>query len=360
MPTNRLSAELAPSPAARRHAGLLVAVAGLALLAAIAPIAGGILGALVLAVLLDSPYRKLSAIFGQNGAAAVLLALSVVLVFVPALVVGDLAWLQLRSLDLSALQNARWPDSLLGTSLLSGELGDAVKQLAARAMAAAAAVATWAMGSAAHGAADLAVTFLCLFFVLRSGDTLWLRVRGYLPFSPESSDLLRGDLRRVTQATVLGTALSAILQGASMAIGFQLAGLPGPIFWGVVTAFASVLPVVGSAIVWVPAVVLLAVHRQTGPALIMVAFGWLLPSAIDKVARAKVSRRLGDVHPLTTLLGALIGIRLFGVIGLVVGPLIIAVFLELLNLYERDYGTPQGRAQDGSAAAPLAIDLRTP
>jgi predicted PurR-regulated permease PerM len=216
------------------------------------------------------------------------------------------------------------------------------------------------MGSAAAATGNLAVTFLCLYFVLRSGDALWLRARRYLPFSIENSELLRHDLHRVTQATVLGMLLSAALQGASMAIGFRLAGLQGPIFWGVVTAFASVLPVVGSALVWVPAVVLLAILRKTGPALMIGLFGWLLPSAIDAIARARVSQRLGNVHPLTTLLGALIGIRLFGMIGLVVGPLIIAVFVELLNLYEREYGTPQSETPDGSSAAPFAIGLRAP
>ena len=358
MPTNRL--ELVPSPATRRHAALLVALAGLALAAAAAPLAGGVLGALVLGALLDAPYRKLSTRFGPSRAAALTLLGALLLVFLPALVIGDLAWVELRSLDLSSVTKARFPDSLFSASPLGGELGDAVKQLAARAMTMVATVATWAMGSAAQAGADLAITFLCLYFVLRSGDALWARVRGYLPFSAESSELLRYDLHRVTQATVLGTLLSATLQGASMAVGFRLAGLQGPVFWGVVTAFASVLPVVGSAVVWVPAVILLAIHRQTGPAFIVVVFGWLLPSALDKVTRARVSRRLGNVHPLTTLLGALIGIRLFGMLGLVVGPLIIAVFVELLSLYEREYGTAQSPVQDGSATAPLALELRTP
>jgi hypothetical protein len=109
-PTNRLSDELAPSPASRRHAGLLVGLAGLlALVAAAAPLAGGVLGALVLAVLVDTPYRKLSARVGPSHAAALTLVASLLLVFVPALVIGDLAWLQLRSLDLSGLTPSRRP-----------------------------------------------------------------------------------------------------------------------------------------------------------------------------------------------------------------------------------------------------------
>jgi predicted PurR-regulated permease PerM len=161
--------------------------------------------------------------------------------------------------------------------------------------------------------------------------------------------MLRSDLRRVTEATVLGTLLSALLQGTSMAIGFALAGLPAPALWGMITAFASMLPVLGSSLVWIPALILLVARHQTNPALIIVAFGWLLPSAIDKVTRARVLRRVGNVHPLTTLLGALVGIRLFGIVGLVAGPLMISLFVVLLQLYERDYGAPTIAAAPSSS-----------
>jgi predicted PurR-regulated permease PerM len=97
------------------------------------------------------------------------------------------------------------------------------------------------------------------------------------------------------------------------------------------------VPVVGSAIVAVPAALLLLLRHNTGGALIVMAFGWLVPDLIDKVARAMVSRRLGNVHPLTTLLGALIGVPLFGMIGIVAGPLLISLFLALLRAYHRDY-----------------------
>jgi predicted PurR-regulated permease PerM len=162
-----------------------------------------------------------------------------------------------------------------------------------------------------------------------------------LPFSPESSNQLATNLQRVTKATLLGTILSATLQGISMSIGFLLVGLHGAAFWGVMSGFASMVPVVGSAIVAVPTALLLLVRHNTSGALVIMAFGWLVPDLIDKVTRARVSRRLGDVHPLTTLLGALIGVPLFGMIGIVVGPLLISLFLELLRVYQRDYGATE-------------------
>ena len=295
------------------------------------------MGAIVLAVLLDGPYIRLSARIGPNRAAAVLLIGCLLLVCVPAVVVADLAWSQARNLNPSALSSAAW--SLpFGDQSLRSSVDSITQQVGARLTSALVEIATWMAGTAAHGALNIGVMFLCLFFALRSGSQIWQRVRTYLPFSAESTDALAIELQRVTKATVLGTVLSAVLQGISMAVGFIIAGFPMPVFWGIVTAFTSMLPVLGSALVWVPAVVLSLFHRQAGPAIVILAFGWLVPSAIDKVTRAVVSRRVGNVHPLTTLLGALIGIRVFGLVGLVVGPLMIAAFFELLNLYDRDYG----------------------
>ncbi|MDB4911507.1 MAG: putative transrane protein [Gemmatimonadetes bacterium] len=326
---------------ARSRSAILVIIAGTALLVAAAPLAGGVLGALVFATVLDAPYRRLSARIGRERAASLMLAACVLLVFVPALAIGHAFLEQLRNFDFQSPGGTRLRDVIPGDGTRAGEVvaaiesqKDAVREWAAR-------VATSFAGSATHGLLNLIVAFLCLYFALLSGDTLWTRVRGYLPFSPESSDQLGTDLQRVTKATLLGSLLSAALQGTSMSIGFLLVGFHGAAFWGVMGGLASMVPVVGSAIVAVPAALLLLVRHNTGGALIVMAFGWLVPDLIDKVARAMVSRRLGDVHPLTTLLGALIGVPLFGMIGIVVGPLLISLFLALLRAYQRDYGATE-------------------
>jgi predicted PurR-regulated permease PerM len=335
----------------RRRAGFLVATAALGLLVAAAPLTGGIVSAIVLAVLLDGPYIRLSARIGPNRAAAVLLVGCLLLVCIPALVVADLAWSQARNLNPAAFSTAGWRLPF-GDQSVRSSVDSITEQVGARLTSALVEIATWTAGTAAHGALNIGVMFLCLFFALRSGSQIWHRVRTYLPFSDESRDALAIELQRVTKATVLGTVLSAVLQGFSMAIGFIIAGFPVPVFWGIVTAFTSMLPVLGSALVWVPAVVLSLIHNQAGPAIVILIFGWLVPSAIDKVTRAVVSRHVGNVHPLTTLLGALIGIRIFGLVGLVVGPLIIATFFELLNLYDRDYGVVRPASAPQFPAAP--------
>jgi predicted PurR-regulated permease PerM len=79
-------------------------------------------------------------------------------------------------------------------------------------------------------------------------------------------------------------------------------------------------------------------RQDTTGVLLMVVFGWLIPTVIDKVVRTRIARRFGQIHPLVTLIGAIIGVRLFGMIGIIAGPLTIMTFFELLRAYERDYG----------------------
>src|SRR5580698_391889 len=343
----------------RRAAAVLVAVSGLLLVAAAAPLAGGILGALVLAVLLETPYQKLSARIGPGRAAGLLSIAALLLLFVPAVLIGRIAWIELRSVDWERL-GATWSRELARAGdLPTNGIADIIPRLAASVTSVVGDVASWVAGGAARSALNLAVMFLCLYFALRSGDRIWTRVQSVLPFSLESSGLLGDQLQRVTRATVLGTLVSAVLQGVSMAAGFFLAGLPGPVLWGVVTVFASMVPMLGSALVWVPAVIVLTLEHSAGAALTVVAFGWLIPSVIDNVARATVSRRHGNVHPMTTLLGSLIGIPIFGIVGLIVGPLMVAGFIELLDLYQHEYGAhresgdaPPGRAPVTAEHAP--------
>lgn len=156
---------------------------------------------------------------------------------------------------------------------------------------------------------------------------------------------------------MLGTALTALLQGSLIGLGFGLVGLPHALFWGTVTALVSVLPVLGSAIVWFPGVVVLIVDGRPGAALALTAIGAILASNIDNVIRPMVNRRVSGLHPLTTLLGAFAGVALFGIAGLLLGPLAISYFFELLRMYHEEYAapTPAVAAMTGvPAASPIS------
>ena len=346
--------------ATRWRAAALVSISGLAVLIAGAPLAGGVLAALVFGVALDAPCRKLSGRVGRDRAVALLTIACALLVFVPALAIGHASVAQLHRVVQRDSDGVALRDVLPAGGAHAGEIATALDSLKETVRSSISRVALSLAGSAARGMLNVIVALLTLYFVLLSGDTLWSRVRDLLPFSAESSDGLALDMRRVTKGMLLGTLLSAALQGASMSIGFLIAGLDGAVFWGVVTGFASMVPVIGSAIVSVPAALLLLARGNTSGALVIVAFGWLLPDVIDKLTRATVSRRFGNVHPLTTLLGALIGVPLFGMVGLVAGPLMIALFIELLQIYQREYGMTASPNPDETRRASLSVTEAVP
>src|SRR6185503_9743593 len=119
-----------------------------------------------------------------------------------------------------------------------------------------------AIGGAVRGTLNAVVALFGLYFLLLSTRPFWRAIATYLPFSQRGVDLLAHRFRQVTEATLLGTALTSILQGAVVALGFTLTGLGDPWFWGVVTAIVSVLPVFGSALVWLPGAVALAAQGR--------------------------------------------------------------------------------------------------
>ena len=193
-------------------------------------------------------------------------------------------------------------------------------------------------GSATRSALNLVIAFFALYYLLISASTAWRWVAAFLPFSKESNEQLRERFTSITEAMLLGTALTAVLQGALIGFGFWMVGLSNAVFWGVITAFASVLPVLGSALVWLPGAIVLLAQQRFGAAIALLITGGLLASNLDNVVRPVVYRKVSDVHPLTTLVGAFAGVSLFGLVGLLLGPLAITYFFELIDIYEQEYG----------------------
>jgi predicted PurR-regulated permease PerM len=207
------------------------------------------------------------------------------------------------------------------------------------------------VGSATSAALNLVIAFFALYYMLRSGAAMWGVIRGYIPFSATTADALRDRFFSVTEATLLGTVLVAVIQGGLIGIGFWIVSLPNPLFWGTVTAFASILPVLGSALVWLPAMVGLLFQARYGSAITIAVIGGVVASNIDNLIRPFVYRRVSNIHPMITLVGAFAGVKYFGLLGLLLGPLAIAYLFELLRFYREEYGTPD------EAPVPPAPDL---
>jgi len=194
------------------------------------------------------------------------------------------------------------------------------------------------VGGATSAVLNLVIAFFGLYYMLRSDGTTWSSIRQYIPFSAHTADALRDRFFNVTEATLLGTVLIAVIQGSLVGTGFWIVGLPNPFFWGTVTAFASILPVLGTSLVWLPAVLVLLVQNRYGAAITMLVIGAGIASNVDNLIRPLIYRRVSNIHPMITLVGAFAGVRYFGLLGVLLGPLGIAYLFELLKFYREEYG----------------------
>jgi predicted PurR-regulated permease PerM len=170
----------------------------------------------------------------------------------------------------------------------------------------------------------------------------WLVMRPYIPFSTASAELLKERFHAVTISTVIGTGLTATIQGALVGGAFALTGLPNAVFWGVVTVVFAILPVVGSGLVWIPAALVLYLEGHQAVGIGMAVFGAVVVGNVDNIIRPIVFRRWAQTHPLITVLGAFAGVRYLGLLGLLIGPLALSYFFELVRMYNEEYVSLSG------------------
>lgn len=320
-----------------RAAGLLI-VLGFGIVWAMVPFAAGILGAAVFYVITVGAFRWLTRKRVPKGvAAALMLVLIPLLILIPGTllvsVLVDELPKAIGGLDagpvLHKLQLLRLGPVHVGEQLAkaSGNIGAWASEQA-----------LGALGGAAHGTLNLMIALLGLYYLLMAADDVWPRVKRFMPFSDADSEDLRGKFYDVTLATVLGVILVAVLQGVLIGVAFLVVDLPNPLVWGTIAAFASVLPLVGAALVWVPGAIALFSLGHAGAAIGLSVFSIVVVSNVDALLRPLVARRFGNLHPLTTLLGAFAGLEYAGLIGVLLGPLAITWFFELLTMYDREYG----------------------
>lgn len=195
-------------------------------------------------------------------------------------------------------------------------------------------------GKVASGLTGLLVEFMLmlfvLFFVLRDHESLISAVRHAVPLSRSQEDSLLTEAESVARSALLGTLLTALTQGIVGGIAMSICGFPG-LFWGAVIAFASLIPVVGTALVWAPAAAFLAISGEGGYALFLVIWGVVVIGGIDNIVRPLFMQGASSLNTLLLFFALLGGLNSFGLMGLLYGPLIIALTLVLFRLYEHEF-----------------------
>ncbi len=184
---------------------------------------------------------------------------------------------------------------------------------------------------------NLFIMFFLLYYLYIGGRSLEKTLRKIIPLKPSNIHLLASETKMMVRANALGIPFICVIQGIFAALGYWIFGVDNWGMWAFLTGIFAFFPIVGTMIVWVPLTIMLYSNGHVGAALGLGAFSIVVTGNVDYVARLGLMKKMGDVHPLITVMGVLLGLNLFGFIGLIFGPLLISYFLILVKIYINEF-----------------------
>ncbi|WP_037319312.1 AI-2E family transporter [Salegentibacter sp. Hel_I_6] len=310
----------------------------------IVPYLSGVLGAITLYVLLRNWMKKLvDRGWRPPVAATVLMAGSFVGILVPI----SLIVIMLSSKISKAVANSERVIKAVKEQLAEAEtyigysLSDSIDTSS---------VTNWMSGnlqSLAGGTFNafiaIGIMYFMLYYMLIKRDSMKNSLISYIPLGNDNLKIIGKESDQLVKSNALGIPLVAIFQGVVALIGYLIFGVPDPFFWFVITAIGSMIPFIGTAIGIIPVVILLIAQGDNWQAIAMLIYGFVVVGSTDNLIRLYILDRLAAVHPLITLFGVIVGVQLFGFIGLIFGPLLISLFLLILKIYKKEYGNAHDR-----------------
>lgn len=305
----------------------------------VAPYLAGILGAITLYVLFRKPMRFLVGKgWNANLSAILLMILSFIIILVP--VAGIVMMLGSKvdsaveksekvlnafTSQLSKLENR------FGYDLTSGIDADAITQLLSENLSG------FASGTFTM-MITVAIMYFLLYYMLTNRKSFREALYEYIPIRTENLETIGKEVREMVNANALGIPLVAIAQGVVSLIGFLIFGVENPTFWAVIVTIGSMIPFVGSMLGTVPVFILSYANGDIFQAWGILIYGIAVTGSTDNIIRLFILQKLDNVHPLITLIGVIVGLPLFGFIGLIFGPLLVSLFLIIVRMYRQEYG----------------------
>ncbi len=200
------------------------------------------------------------------------------------------------------------------------------------------------LNSTANILSNLLVMFFVLYFMFVNGKEMEKGIQSFLPLSKASVEELGKETIHMVRANAIGIPLISIIQGLTAMIGYWIFGLKDWGMWGFLTGVFAFFPILGTLIVWVPLVIYLYSQGLNWQATGLLIYSLVVTGNIDYLARITLMKKIGDVHPLITIFGVIVGLRLFGFMGFIFGPLIFSYLIILIRIYTFefvDHSTPQ-------------------
>lgn len=331
---------------------LLVIAVSLAFAWILWPFYGAVLWGTILAIVFAPVDRWLRAIMGQRRTLAALATVGIVLLIVilPLLLIGGLLLQEAAGVyekfKSGELNFARYFQQVLGalpawiTALLDrfglSNLGAMQDKLSSNLMQGSQFVATKAFDIGQNTfdlAVNLCIVLYLLFFFLCDGDNLVRRIRAAVPLHPNQQRELFDMFATVTRATVKGNVVTAIVQGVLGGLIFWILNVHAPVLWAVVMAFFSLLPAIGTALIWLPVAIYFLVTGAIWQGIVLIAFGVLVIGLVDNLLRPILVGKDTKMPDYVVLISTLGGMAIFGLNGFVIGPLIAAMFMSVWEIF---------------------------
>lgn len=184
---------------------------------------------------------------------------------------------------------------------------------------------------------NLIMMFFLLYYLLVSGKEIERYLNKMIPLKQENVDILASETKVMVRANALGIPIICIVQGTTAAIGYWIFGVEDWGLWGFITGVFAFFPLVGTMIVWVPLVIYVMSQGHTWPAVWLTLYSIIVTGNVDYITRLGLLKKMGDIHPMITVLGVIVGLGLFGFMGLIFGPLLVSYFIILVKIYLNEF-----------------------
>ena len=193
------------------------------------------------------------------------------------------------------------------------------------------------MGGITSLALNIFVLIFVLYFMLLGNDKMENYIMDILPFTEKNKLTILHDVNMVVKSNAIGIPLLAVIQGAVAMLGYYIFNVPDLLLWGILTCFATVIPIIGTALIWVPLVIYFAIIGDWWDAVGLLIYAALIITHVDNLIRFVIQKKMADIHPLITIFGVIIGLPLFGFMGVIFGPLLLSIFLLCADIFKREY-----------------------
>ena len=312
---------------------------GIILFRQIAPFMGGLLGALTIYILVRKQMMYLSdkRKMKRSIAATLITAEAILCFLVPLGLVVWLAVVNLQNINLD-------PQAIIApfeeaANIIKAKTGYYIlgKDTVAYVISILPRIGQAVMGGISSFVVNLFVLVFVLYFMLIGGIKMEAYVNAILPFNATNTEHVIHEINMIVRSNAIGIPLLAVIQGGVAMIGYFIFGAPNALLLGFLTCFATVIPMVGTGLIWFPVAVYMALTGDWPNAIGLAAYGGIIVSQLDNLIRFILQKKMADTHPLITIFGVVIGLSLFGFMGVIFGPLLLSLFFLFVDMFKREY-----------------------